>query len=151
MYFMRRYLYDKIILALAAFIFAGSILLCIKSQGGLSHVVYGSCKKCRRTWDVVPGHLTPYADAHWTVTTTEGTNLVFEVVGFLNDGGKHNIMVTNGVSCFPLCEQCWTDLKTPAARLPYYRKLADERKKWDTVEKAEDVWSRMKASVLAGN
>lgn len=140
------------VVAMAAL--AAATWFCIGQEikNNVLHAGYGSCGKCKRTWDVVSGHLTPYADAHWTVTTPKGTNLMMQVVGVPNDGGTHKTTVTNGVSCFPLCEQCWTELKTPEARLPYYRKLVDERKKWDTAtEKAEDTWPRMKASVLAGN
>jgi hypothetical protein len=118
----------------------------------LFHPGYSWCHKFRRTWDVVNGHSTAYADAHWVVTTPKGTNLFLQIHGVPNDGGTHEVTVTNGVSCFPLCEQCWKELKTPQARLPYYRQLVNERKRLDTeTNKAEDSWPRMKASVMTGN
>lgn len=85
-----------------------------------------------------------------TTPLTNGPNrLRMEIAGVPNDGGTHALIMFNGLGCFPLCEQCWQELKTPAARLPYYRKLIDERIKEDPAE--EKTWPRMKASVLAGN
>lgn len=31
----------------------------------------------------------------------------------------------SGSGCFPLCEDCWIELRTPEARMPYYMKLVD--------------------------
>lgn len=61
---------------------------------------YGWCLRCGRGWDVVQGHHTWY-----------GRKLPFSKGTF---------------GCFPLCEDCWRGLATPARRLPYYRKLWDE-------------------------
>lgn len=114
------------------------------------HPGYSCCGRCCRTWDVVNGHSTPHGDAVWEVTTPNAPDSYFSMEGVPNDGGTHTVTVPNGVSSFPLCEECWQAL-TPKTRLPYYRQLIDERKKWDTAtEKSEDTWPRMKAAVEAG-
>lgn len=137
------------ILTATAIAVASSVLFCINGQeikNLLLHPGYGSCGKCNKTWDVVRGHSTPYGDAVWMQTWT--SNGLFTVAGSPGDGKPHRVVVTNGMSCFPLCEQCWKDLKTPEARLPYYRKLVDSWKRWDST--AESKWPGMKASVLDG-
>lgn len=35
----------------------------------------------------------------------------------------HTTSYANGRGCFPLCESCWEDLETPAARWPFYERL----------------------------
>lgn len=39
----------------------------------------------------------------------------------------HFTYYTQGAACFALCEKCWVELATPAARVPYYVALAAER------------------------
>lgn len=55
----------------------------------------------------------------------------------------HSTPYTESKGCFPLCEKCWTDLKTPYARLPYYRELWESWEKsspgyadWELIEEA---------------
>ncbi|HTG95741.1 MAG TPA: hypothetical protein VL866_24280 [Pyrinomonadaceae bacterium] len=38
---------------------------------------------------------------------------------------SHDTSYRSGSSCFPLCEDCWQELGTPANRLPYYMALMD--------------------------
>lgn len=40
----------------------------------------------------------------------------------------HDTAYSEHSGCFPLCEQCWQELETPARRLPYYQELLAE---WD--------------------
>lgn len=117
----------------------------------IAHSGYGACGRCGRTWDVVHGHSTPYADSKWTVTVgklREGERPEFTVDGVPNDGQPHEVVVANGDGCFPLCEQCWGEL-TPEQRLPYYRTLLDSWKSHGNPE-VESKWTGMKAAVLAG-
>lgn len=37
----------------------------------------------------------------------------------------HTTKYDVGCGCFPLCEGCWRDLKSPANRMPYYMQLVD--------------------------
>lgn len=37
----------------------------------------------------------------------------------------HTTEYENGCGCFPLCEDCWVELRTPENRLPYYMRLVD--------------------------
>lgn len=37
--------------------------------------------------------------------------------------------------CFPLCEDCWQELETPDARLPFYMAMCDW---WETMSEADD-------------
>lgn len=115
----------------------------------IMHPGYGHCFRCGRTWDVVDGHMTDFDDAHWSVITPNDTNSMISMEGVPNDGKQHEVVVTNGEGCFPLCKQCWKDLQTPEARLPYYRMLIDEWKREDT--NAEAKWPKLKAAVMAGN
>jgi hypothetical protein len=56
----------------------------------------------------------------------------------------------SGTSFFgggPLCEPCWKKLKTPKARLPYYRQLfADWQKE---MEIAPEEWDLLEAAVMS--
>ncbi|MEE8151294.1 MAG: hypothetical protein V3T43_06220 [Nitrosomonadaceae bacterium] len=62
----------------------------------------------------------------------------------VTDGHTTEYTKVNG--CFPLCEECWSELK-PKTRLPYYRELHD---KWVNYgEKAAD-WNKIKRAVLNG-
>lgn len=50
-------------------------------------------------------------------------------------------------ACFPLCEDCWSEL-TPEERVPYYLKLIDE---WETQGAKRDVelpWFLMKRQII---
>ena len=65
-----------------------------------------------------------------------------------------NYSQTSG--CFPLCEECWTEL-TPDERLPYYALLAglwiDEAQHYgrqDWVQDYVTAWPAIEAAVLAG-
>lgn len=53
---------------------------------------------------------------------------------------KHYTQYSEARGCFPLHERCWRILKTPEARLPYYRQLVfemwEESGAWPYVEKA---------------
>ena len=75
----------------------------------------------------------------------------------------HDTPYTEWSSCFPLCSECWDELRTPIARLPLYRKmwihwlelLAEELEKGigskqalaDTIDK----WSHIEAAVMEGD
>lgn len=68
--------------------------------------------------------------------------------GFWNVVEGHHTFYTSGRGCFPLCEQCWTDLATPAARLPYYRDLFDH---WcESSPHPASQWEAIEHAVLAG-
>lgn len=45
-----------------------------------------------------------------------------------------------GRGSFALCEPCWHDLKTPAARLPFYERAHG----------ASDNWPQLRAAIEAG-
>jgi hypothetical protein len=67
--------------------------------------------------------------------------------------GKWNVVehhVTdegNGYGCFPLCETCWTELKTPEGRLPYYMELILNT--WGA-EPEGQRWRDIRSAVLMG-
>jgi hypothetical protein len=44
----------------------------------------------------------------------------------------HSTEYDAGRGCFPLCEDCWSELRTPANRMPYYMQLMDEWEREDT-------------------
>ncbi len=125
-----------------------------QSTNAILHAGYGACGRCNRTWDVVTGHDTPYewskpGKLHDLITGNDvpATNIFRgdipkELAEYLSTPQP-----TRG--CFPLCKQCWQELKTPEARLPYYRKLVDDWKR--DIADAEKDWEPIKASVLAGN
>jgi hypothetical protein len=74
------------------------------------------CLRCGRTWEVNGQHITPVQQ--------EGVEYIGEPGG-----------------CFPLCEQCWSELKTADARLFYYRLLfdswgSDSSYRWPEIEQA---------------
>lgn len=58
----------------------------------------------------------------------------------------HIISITPLDGMFPLCEECWSDLETPAARLPYYRQLWEE---W-CAEGYGDAWEPIETAVKEG-
>lgn len=37
----------------------------------------------------------------------------------------HTTTYRRGEGCFPLCEDCWVELRTPKNRMPYYMQLVD--------------------------
>ncbi|MDE2096158.1 MAG: hypothetical protein KGL39_02860 [Patescibacteria group bacterium] len=116
----------------------------------LRHPGYSWCERCGRTWDVAQPHDTVEEGGvtAWTVITDTMSNSLINIHGVPHDGKPHTIYVTNGDSCFPLCEQCWRELKTPEARLPYYRLLVDEWCKDDT--NAEAKWPSIEKAVMEG-
>jgi len=59
----------------------------------------------------------------------------------------HSTDYKPGLGCFPLCEKCWKAL-VPETRLPYYRQLWEEWKRWG--EQDESEWQAIEAAVLAG-
>ena len=147
----------KLIIALLALAAVGCIcLLSIplrRIENSILHPGWGSCGRCVRTWDVATYHDTPYA---WTKPGMMHMLVNGEDVAVTNFAKQLGIVLspeqiermgtpTPKASCFPLCEDCWRQLKTPEARLPFYRALIDE---WG---KGESVWPDVKASVLAGN
>lgn len=70
----------------------------------------------------------------------------------------HSTEYTTERGTFPLCERCWRELKTPGARLPYYRSLFDSNTA--DLAKFEDgkrllqgrdhEWELIEAAVMAG-
>jgi hypothetical protein len=54
----------------------------------------------------------------------------------------HDTRYIENKSCFPLCQKCWEELKTPKNRLPYYKKLWlkwecwGNNVPWEVIEKA---------------
>ena len=58
----------------------------------------------------------------------------------------HSTQYTEGSGCFPLCEQCWSDL-TPTQRLRYYRQLYDQ---WIQTGSAPEIgWPEIERAVLS--
>jgi hypothetical protein len=86
-----------------------------------SHAKYPHHGTCGRCWTAWP--LAPYH-----VTRCDGPGM----------GGM-----------FPLCELCWQELATPAARLPHYRVLWNH---WmfNGSDKPPEAWDRIEAAVMAG-
>lgn len=54
--------------------------------------------------------------------------------------------------CFPLCEKCWFELKTPEARMPFYRDLANSwlRSSPLDYEKIKVGWVEIQKAVMEG-
>jgi len=50
---------------------------------------------------------------------------------------NHSTQFSNSAGCFPLCEKCWRELKTPQARWPYYHRLIEEWKTWSGIYREE--------------
>lgn len=59
----------------------------------------------------------------------------------------HNTKFCEHGGCFPLCEDCWQELETPEARLPYYRELM---KWWDETEVSATRDEAVFAAVMEG-
>lgn len=112
-----------------AFIFGAMVALLVVGSTGanvryhfnkLGHPGWGACKRCGVTWDVAESHQTRYR-------------------GCPRPDG------TRGAGCFPLCEKCWHELRSPAHRLTYYKQLVEE---WG--EGREDDWPVIQEAVLNG-
>lgn len=64
----------------------------------------------------------------------------------------HRTAYSDSGGCFPLCEQCWSDLD-PEARLPYYRMLWGNWLSNGTHHNGvpmDEVWEQFEAAVRAG-
>ena len=61
----------------------------------------------------------------------------------------HSTPHNDNHGCFPLCELCWVELKTPKRRLPYYRQLWTEWQKHDP-EIDPTMWDAIEAAVEKG-
>jgi len=51
---------------------------------------------------------------------------------------------SGGGGCFPLCQGCWEELGSAAARLPYYRALWEI---WQATGGTEETWEELQAAV----
>jgi len=60
----------------------------------------------------------------------------------------HATDYVKGRACFPLCDECWSEL-TPVTRLPYYRQLWME---WEAFgcNEPEETWVAIETSVMQG-
>ncbi len=58
---------------------------------------------------------------------------------------EHDTPYSANKGCFPLCEDCWSEL-TPETRLPYYELLWYETGDGEPIE----AWEAIQAAVLAG-
>lgn len=67
---------------------------------------------------------------------------------------NHGTEYMEGSGCFPLCEDCWTELGDPDARLPYYRELWElwkaESPEDDNGQPWEETWTLMETAVREG-
>lgn len=75
----------------------------------------GTCYRCRRPWKsharkkIAPNHYRQLSRMRfWGLLGVE----------------PHLTRYKGDASCFPLCEDCWRELGTAEARIPYYRLLA---------------------------
>jgi len=62
-----------------------------------------------------------------------------------NGSGRGSSVAQPGSGCFPLCEECWQALGTPAVREPYYMALVD----WWEAEGGRDYSGRRELIRLA--
>ena len=110
---------------------------------------YGTCERCEVPWNYIKEHSTFYKTA--LCNDNEEINTIYDQV-IVADGTDFVNIGPSGIErgCFPLCEKCWQELKTPEARLPYYKELFD---KWIQMGsgKTEEDWERIKQSVIEGN
>ena len=81
---------------------------------------YSTCGKCNRPWKYIESHSTSYGKMF---------------------GPKQDMRS----AMFPLCEKCWISLKTPQARLPYYRELWLS---WNEDNEHHASWEYIKIAVL---
>lgn len=64
-----------------------------------------------------------------------------------------NFVETHSTQCSetsgmcPLCEKCWEELKTPEARLPYYKSLWLDWHRWG---KPPTIWKNIEKAVMDG-
>ncbi len=97
----------------------------------IAHPTTGYCLRCGRTWRClgIKGHTTPFClvDA-----------------GGICTAPLHEEGLRFHAGCFPLCEDCWSEL-TPEARLPYYRLLSEFNGRGDEIEE-----KAIEFAVLAG-
>jgi hypothetical protein len=63
----------------------------------------------------------------------------------------HSTPYTKGSGCFPLCKECWSELK-PGQRIPYYRSLWREWNKSPSAlsEQMDITWMRISKAVMEG-
>lgn len=54
-----------------------------------------------------------------------------------------------GGGCFPLCEDCWRDLRTPENRMPYYMQLVDLWEKSSPEDGYDEKRESIRKAVLA--
>lgn len=107
-------------------------LIIRQMRGRIAHIAapgYSECYRCKMPWKFTESHSTDYGpDGEWQ-----------EIEG---GWGKFKV---GPMGCFPLCEKCWKELKTPEARMPYYRQLWTEwsadgvpmdGRKWEWIEAA---------------
>jgi hypothetical protein len=63
----------------------------------------------------------------------------------------HTTQINNAQGVFPLCEDCWSELETPEARLPYYAMLWMEWEAQDANGTLDPlIWEDIKIAVAAG-
>lgn len=94
------------------------------------------CERCGKPWPT-------YAPLNEHTTWFEGATNGFQIVT-----GTNQVQLLGSRGCFPLCETCWLELQTPAARLPYYRHLIEL---WERDAPGEITnWPAVKAAVEAG-
>lgn len=63
----------------------------------------------------------------------------------------HSTLYSERWGMFPLCVECWTELGTPDARLPFYRALYESHKQDGEMD--DDTyhnWSLIEAAVMSG-
>ena len=58
----------------------------------------------------------------------------------------HSTHYSEWSGCFPLCEECWSEL-TPETRLPFYQRLYTE---WQRQGYSGDDWQAIERAVLDG-
>jgi hypothetical protein len=62
----------------------------------------------------------------------------------------HSTQYSYGSGCFPLCEECWEELGTPQARMPFYRDLWESWQQYGPLNGVpmETIWEQMKIAVM---
>lgn len=96
---------------------------------------YGRCYRCMRTWNHIEGHVTNYESHELDSAAMEQA---------LGEGKIY--MASSRRGCFPLCEDCWSALETPDARMPFYRMLWQE---WEKSTPGHAKWADIEAAVNA--
>lgn len=112
---------------------------------------HGTCYGCGRSWDKAKEHATPF---EWSkpmtvhmLATGEDVSITNFSIGEAAQRALAERIWTR--ACFPLCEVCWLTLKTPEARMPYYRRLLDDWRKKEPDR--EELWPAISNSVAQGN